>query len=87
MRRGCPATPAPCTDRLCARRCPPFVDLKPVKSVFEFDRVDKMCIRDRLSAEDGRPPRPYEPALQAIREADLIVLGPGSLFTLSLIHI
>ena len=28
-----------------------------------------------LSAEDG------EPALQAIREADLIVLGPGSLFT------
>lgn len=29
----------------------------------------------------GRPPRPYEPALQAIREADLIVLGPGSLFT------
>ena len=34
-----------------------------------------------LSAEDGRPPRPYEPALQAIREADLIVLGPGSLFT------
>ena len=33
-----------------------------------------------LSAEDGRP-RPYEPALQAIREADLIVLGPGSLFT------
>ncbi|MBQ9955500.1 MAG: YvcK family protein [Eggerthellaceae bacterium] len=25
--------------------------------------------------------RPYEPALDAIREADLIVLGPGSLFT------
>lgn len=34
-----------------------------------------------LAAEDGRAPRPYEPALQAIREADLIVLGPGSLFT------
>ena len=34
-----------------------------------------------LAAEDGRPPRPYEPACQAIREADLIVLGPGSLFT------
>ena len=34
-----------------------------------------------LSAEDGRAPQPYEPALQAIREADLIVLGPGSLFT------
>ena len=26
-------------------------------------------------------PEPYEPALQALREADLIVLGPGSLFT------
>ena len=24
---------------------------------------------------------PYQPALEAIREADLIVLGPGSLFT------
>ena len=34
-----------------------------------------------LAAEDGRPPAPYEPACQAIREADLIVLGPGSLFT------
>ncbi|WP_302964206.1 gluconeogenesis factor YvcK family protein [uncultured Adlercreutzia sp.] len=34
-----------------------------------------------LAAEGGRAPRPYEPALQAIREADLIVLGPGSLFT------
>ena len=34
-----------------------------------------------LTDEAGRPPRPYEPALQAIREADLIVLGPGSLFT------
>ncbi len=34
-----------------------------------------------LSAEDGRAPRPFEPALAAIREADLIVLGPGSLFT------
>jgi uncharacterized cofD-like protein len=26
-------------------------------------------------------PEPYEPALAALREADLIVLGPGSLFT------
>ena len=34
-----------------------------------------------LAAEDGRPPAPYEPACKAIREADLIVLGPGSLFT------
>ncbi len=34
-----------------------------------------------LAGEDGRAPRPFEPALQAIREADLIVLGPGSLFT------
>lgn len=34
-----------------------------------------------LAGEDGRPPRAYEPACQAIREADLIVLGPGSLFT------
>ncbi|HIW76616.1 MULTISPECIES: gluconeogenesis factor YvcK family protein [Gordonibacter] len=35
--------------------------------------------RVRLSAD--RPVTPYEPALKAIREADLIVLGPGSLFT------
>ncbi len=35
----------------------------------------------RLAAEDGRPPRAFEPALEAIRAADLIVLGPGSLFT------
>ncbi|WP_282190639.1 gluconeogenesis factor YvcK family protein [Adlercreutzia caecimuris] len=34
-----------------------------------------------LAGEDGRAPQPFEPALQAIREADLIVLGPGSLFT------
>lgn len=34
-----------------------------------------------LTGEDGRSPRPYEPALEAIRGADLIVLGPGSLFT------
>lgn len=34
-----------------------------------------------LAGEDGRAPRPFGPALQAIREADLIVLGPGSLFT------
>ena len=34
-----------------------------------------------LTDEAGRPPRPYELALEAIREADLIVLGPGSLFT------
>ena len=26
-------------------------------------------------------PEPYEPALEAIRQADLVVLGPGSLFT------
>lgn len=31
--------------------------------------------------ESSQPIQPYEPALQAIREADLIVLGPGSLFT------
>ncbi len=35
--------------------------------------------RVRLRA-DARGP-PYQPALEAIREADLIVLGPGSLFT------
>lgn len=29
----------------------------------------------------GQPIVPYEPALEAIRAADLIVLGPGSLFT------
>ncbi len=30
---------------------------------------------------DPSDPAPYEPALDAIREADLVVLGPGSLFT------
>ncbi len=34
-----------------------------------------------VGADASRPIEPYEPALDAIREADLIVLGPGSLFT------
>jgi uncharacterized cofD-like protein len=33
-----------------------------------------------VSLEPARP-APYEPALRALRQADLIVLGPGSLFT------
>ncbi|WP_160212364.1 gluconeogenesis factor YvcK family protein [Adlercreutzia aquisgranensis] len=36
---------------------------------------------ERVSLRADGPIRPYEPALQAIREADLVVLGPGSLFT------
>ncbi len=36
---------------------------------------------ERVSLRADGPIRPYEPALQAIREADLLVLGPGSLFT------
>ncbi len=35
----------------------------------------------RVWLESPSPVRAYEPALDAIREADLIVLGPGSLFT------
>ncbi len=35
----------------------------------------------RVWLESDEPIRAYEPALAAIREADLIVLGPGSLFT------
>lgn len=35
----------------------------------------------RVWLESDAPIRAYEPALDAIREADLIVLGPGSLFT------
>jgi len=35
----------------------------------------------RVELEAEGPIRPYEPALEAIRNADLIVLGPGSLFT------
>lgn len=35
----------------------------------------------RVRLESETPVRAYEPALEAIREADLIVLGPGSLFT------
>lgn len=37
--------------------------------------------RVRLQRADGGPIRVYEPAAEALREADLIVLGPGSLFT------
>ena len=36
--------------------------------------------RVRLQSANGAI-RPFEPAMQALREADLIVLGPGSLFT------
>ena len=36
---------------------------------------------ERVSLRSDGPIRPYEPALSAIREADLVVLGPGSLFT------
>ena len=35
----------------------------------------------RVWLESAAPVRAYEPALDAIREADFIVLGPGSLFT------
>ncbi|MEE0518697.1 gluconeogenesis factor YvcK family protein [Slackia sp.] len=35
----------------------------------------------RAWLESDQPIRAYEPALDAIRQADLIVLGPGSLFT------
>lgn len=34
-----------------------------------------------LRSEESSSIRPYQPALEAIRQADLIVLGPGSLFT------
>lgn len=36
---------------------------------------------DRVGLQAAHPIKAYEPALDAIREADLIVLGPGSLFT------
>ncbi len=36
---------------------------------------------DCVSLHAAHPIRAYEPALEAIRNADLIVLGPGSLFT------
>ena len=35
----------------------------------------------RVMLESDGPARAYEPALDALRTADLIVLGPGSLFT------
>ncbi len=42
----------------------------------------RTALAQRVALRRGRPAAaPYEPALQAIREADLIVLGPGSLFT------
>ncbi|MEG0302064.1 gluconeogenesis factor YvcK family protein [Gordonibacter sp.] len=36
---------------------------------------------ERVGLRAAHPIRAYEPALEAIRAADLIVLGPGSLFT------
>lgn len=36
---------------------------------------------EKVWLELGEKTHPYEPAIQAIQEADLIVLGPGSLFT------
>lgn len=42
-------------------------------STAALERVELRC--------EGRSCRAYEPALEAIRSADLIVLGPGSLFT------
>ncbi|MFR4804101.1 MAG: 2-phospho-L-lactate transferase CofD family protein [Eggerthellaceae bacterium] len=36
---------------------------------------------ERVSLRAAHEVVPYQPALEAIREADLIVLGPGSLFT------
>lgn len=36
---------------------------------------------EKVWLESGKECAPYEPALQAIRDADLIILGPGSLFT------
>lgn len=36
---------------------------------------------ESVTLESNEPIEAYAPALQAIREADLIVLGPGSLFT------
>lgn len=42
-------------------------------STAALERVELRC--------EGRSCRAYEPALDAIRNADLIVLGPGSLFT------
>ena len=36
---------------------------------------------ERVWLTADRKPQPYGPAVDAIREADLIVLGPGSLFT------
>ncbi len=36
---------------------------------------------ERVGLRAAHEVMPYQPALEAIREADLIVLGPGSLFT------
>lgn len=37
--------------------------------------------RVKLTKQDGKQARAYEPACRAIKNSDLIVLGPGSLFT------
>ncbi len=39
------------------------------------------CALERVSLSSSGPIVAYEPAVRAIREADLIVLGPGSLYT------
>lgn len=47
-----------------------------------FASHSKQTLRSvELHCEDGGVPRAYEPAVQAILSANLIVLGPGSLFT------
>jgi uncharacterized cofD-like protein len=43
-------------------------------------RIARLFIH-ALDRSDGTAPRVYEPAITAIRAADLIVLGPGSLYT------
>src|SRR5690606_11518477 len=41
----------------------------------------------RLHNADGKPPRACEAAVQAVLDADLVLLGPGSWFTSVLVHL
>lgn len=64
-----------CQVRLCAAAA----DGRRIEGQAKLSHSD--CTLYRVFLESDTAVRAYEPALQAIREADLIVLGPGSLFT------
>ena len=58
-----------------------FTDGTTVAGEAEITHADKMIKRVWVTANDGSEPQAMPEVIQAIEEADQIVLGPGSLFT------